>query len=154
MDSIEPLPLSSGSDSILVIVCRLTKMALFIPTVATLPTRGLAWVFMEHVFSTNVRQDAAALAGSVMPVQAPLLESGANHHMWLPAAILETQVHTCLDCGRGEFGSATTAGTGSIALQFDNGTIVTLTDVPYVPGKQPMLFHSTGSTGSMPIKAK
>ena len=46
-------------------------------------------------------QDADALAGSVMPVQAALIDSVANHYMWLPTAVPETQVHPCLGCGGG-----------------------------------------------------
>jgi hypothetical protein len=53
MDSIKPLPPSEGCDSILVIVCRLTKMALFVPTVTTLTAKGLARLFMEKVFSKH-----------------------------------------------------------------------------------------------------
>ena len=53
MDFIEGLPLSEGFDSILVIVDRLTKMALFIPTHKTLTTPQLARLFIEHVFSKH-----------------------------------------------------------------------------------------------------
>ena len=53
MDFIEGLPLSEGFDSILVIVDRLTKMALFIPTHKTLTTPQLTRPFIEHVFSKH-----------------------------------------------------------------------------------------------------
>lgn len=53
MDSIKPLPTSMGQDSILVVVDRLTKMAIFIPTTSTLTAQGLARVMLEHVFSKH-----------------------------------------------------------------------------------------------------
>lgn len=53
MDFIEGLPSSDGFDCILVIVDRLTKMALFIPTVKTLDSPELAKLFIEHVFSKH-----------------------------------------------------------------------------------------------------
>lgn len=53
MDFIEGLPLSDGFDSVLVIVDRLTKMGLFIPTLKTLTTPELAKLFLVHVFSKH-----------------------------------------------------------------------------------------------------
>ena len=53
MDHIEGLPLSSGYDTILVIVCCLTKMALFITTQATDTSEDLAKVYLHHVFSKH-----------------------------------------------------------------------------------------------------
>lgn len=53
MDFIEGLPLSREFDSILVIVDRLTKMAIFIPTTKTLDSPGLAQLFLRHVFSKH-----------------------------------------------------------------------------------------------------
>jgi hypothetical protein len=53
MDFIEGLPLSDGFDTILVVVCRLTKMGLFIPTHKTVDTEGVASLFLRHVFSKH-----------------------------------------------------------------------------------------------------
>ena len=53
MDSIEPLPTSNGCDSILVVVDRLTKMGIFIPTITTLTAQGLARIFLERVYSKH-----------------------------------------------------------------------------------------------------
>src|SRR5882724_5542082 len=53
MDHIEGLPMSSGYDTILVIVCRLTKMALFIATQATDTSEDLAQLYLRHVFSKH-----------------------------------------------------------------------------------------------------
>lgn len=53
MDFIDQLPLSQTHDSILVIVCRMTKMALFIPTHTTVDSKGLAKLFIQHVFSKH-----------------------------------------------------------------------------------------------------
>lgn len=53
MDFIEGLPDSRGFDCILVIVDRLTKMSLFIPTRKTLDTPDLANLFLTHVFSKH-----------------------------------------------------------------------------------------------------
>jgi len=53
MDHIEGLPMSSGYDTILVIVCCLTKMALFIATRATDTSEDLAQLYLCHVFSKH-----------------------------------------------------------------------------------------------------
>ena len=49
MDFITNLPMSTGFNAILVIVCRLTKFALFIPTDTGLNSAGFAKLFVEHV---------------------------------------------------------------------------------------------------------
>jgi len=51
MDFIEKLLSSSGFDTILVIVDRLTKQAIFIPTHDTIMSADLACLFVLHVFS-------------------------------------------------------------------------------------------------------
>src|SRR3979490_346443 len=50
MNFIKQLPPSSGFTSILVIVCRLTKLSIFIPTVDTITSAELAKLFVLHVF--------------------------------------------------------------------------------------------------------
>ena len=50
MDFIEKLPPSAGFDTILVIVDRLTKQSLFIPTHDTITSAELARLFILHVF--------------------------------------------------------------------------------------------------------
>jgi len=47
MDFIEGLPLSDGHDMILVVVCCLTKMALFIPTIHDIDAEDLAHIFSQ-----------------------------------------------------------------------------------------------------------
>lgn len=53
MDFIEGLPLSRGHDAILVVVDRLSKMALFIPTFKDLDTPDLVRLFLDRVFSKH-----------------------------------------------------------------------------------------------------
>ena len=53
MDFIEGLPLSDAHDTILVIVCCLTKMALFIPTFRDIDAEDLTMLFLVHVFSKH-----------------------------------------------------------------------------------------------------
>ena len=53
MDFIETLPTSSGSDSILMIVDRLTKQGIFIPTTVHCTSKDLAVLFVTHVFSKH-----------------------------------------------------------------------------------------------------
>jgi len=53
MDLIEALPPSDGFDSILVVVDRMTKMALFIPTHTNMTSEDLAKLFLKHVFSKH-----------------------------------------------------------------------------------------------------
>ena len=53
MDFIEKLPSSSGFDTILVIVDRLTKQAIFIPAHDTIMSTDLAHLFVLHVFSKH-----------------------------------------------------------------------------------------------------
>jgi len=53
LEFIEKLPTSSGHDSILVVVDRLSKQALFIPTHVTITLDQLAQLFVIHVFSKH-----------------------------------------------------------------------------------------------------
>ena len=53
MDFIEKLPMSDGSNTILVIIDRLTKQSIFIPTVDTITSLMLAKLFVLHVFSKH-----------------------------------------------------------------------------------------------------
>jgi len=53
MDFIEQLPSSSGFNTILVIVDRLSKQAIFIPTHNTITSAELACLFIIHVFSKH-----------------------------------------------------------------------------------------------------
>ena len=53
MDFIETLPTSSGCDSILVIVDRLSKQGIFIPTTIHCTSEDLAVLFVMHVFSKH-----------------------------------------------------------------------------------------------------
>ena len=53
MDFIEQLPVSSGFTSILVVVDRLSKQSIFIPTTDTINSAELARLFVIHVFSKH-----------------------------------------------------------------------------------------------------
>jgi transposase InsO family protein len=53
MDFIEPLPTSGGFDSILVVVDRLTKWAIFIPTTVRLTSPKLAQLIIDNVISQH-----------------------------------------------------------------------------------------------------
>ena len=53
MDFIEKLPMSDGSDTILVIIDCLTQQSIFIPTVSTIMSPMLAKLFVLHVFSKH-----------------------------------------------------------------------------------------------------
>jgi len=53
MDFIEHLPLSSGYSSILVVIDRLSKQGIFIPTHDTITSPELAKLFVTHVFSKH-----------------------------------------------------------------------------------------------------
>jgi len=53
MDFIKQLPLSNGYTNILVIVDWLTKQAIFIPTIRSIDTTGLAQLFIKNVFSKH-----------------------------------------------------------------------------------------------------
>ena len=53
MDHIVALPESNGFDAILVIVCRLTKQAIFIACNTTNTSATLAKHFIQHVFSKH-----------------------------------------------------------------------------------------------------
>ena len=53
MDFIEGLPDSEGFDCILVVVDRLTKMAIFIPTHKDTTSPELAFIFLKHVFAKH-----------------------------------------------------------------------------------------------------
>ncbi|MBW0572467.1 hypothetical protein O181_112182 [Austropuccinia psidii MF-1] len=53
MDFITQLPLSNSFDSILVIVDRFSKMAVFIPTMSSIPSLDLTHLFIKDIFSIN-----------------------------------------------------------------------------------------------------
>ena len=53
MDFIKALPMSDGSDTILVIIDRLTKQSIFILTIDTITSPMLAKLFVLHVFSKH-----------------------------------------------------------------------------------------------------
>src|SRR6266481_5875293 len=53
MDFTEGLPLSDGHNMILVIVCHLTKIALFIPTFQDIDAEDLTMLFLVHMFSKH-----------------------------------------------------------------------------------------------------
>ncbi|MBW0536801.1 hypothetical protein O181_076516, partial [Austropuccinia psidii MF-1] len=53
MDFITQLPLSNTFDSILVVVDRFSKMAIFMPTYGTVTALELAQIFLIHVFSKH-----------------------------------------------------------------------------------------------------
>ena len=53
MDFIEGLPLSDGHDTILVVVCHLTKLDLFIPTLRDINAEDLARIFLSQVFAKH-----------------------------------------------------------------------------------------------------
>ncbi|MBW0530510.1 hypothetical protein O181_070225 [Austropuccinia psidii MF-1] len=53
MDFITQFPLSNNFDSILVVVDRFSKMAIFIPTYGTITALELAQIFISHVFSKH-----------------------------------------------------------------------------------------------------
>src|SRR5882724_3460333 len=52
-DFIEGLPLSNGHDTILVVVCHLTKMAMVIPTFQDIDAEDLAHIFLSQVFTKH-----------------------------------------------------------------------------------------------------
>jgi len=53
MDFIEGLPLSDSRDTILVVVCHLTKMALFIPTFHEIDAEDLVRILLSQVFAKH-----------------------------------------------------------------------------------------------------
>ena len=53
MDFVKKLPMSDSSDTILVIINRLTKQLIFIPTIDTITSPMLAKLFVLHVFSKH-----------------------------------------------------------------------------------------------------
>ncbi|MBW0587187.1 hypothetical protein O181_126902, partial [Austropuccinia psidii MF-1] len=53
MDFITQLPLSNSFDSVIVVVDRFSKMAIFIPAYGTITALDLAQIFISHVFSKH-----------------------------------------------------------------------------------------------------
>jgi hypothetical protein len=53
MDFIEGLPESEGRDAILVVVDRMTKMALFVPTTKDVDMEELVRIFVQNIFSKH-----------------------------------------------------------------------------------------------------
>lgn len=70
MDFIETLPTSGGFNAVLVIVDRLTKQAIFIPTYNTCTSADLAQLFLTHVFAKHgVPEHVTSDRGSVFVSQ-------------------------------------------------------------------------------------
>ncbi|KAG5715266.1 hypothetical protein E4T56_gene2989 [Termitomyces sp. T112] len=72
MDHIVELPDSEGFDAILVVICRLTKQALFIPCHTTDTAPDFAKLFLEHIFSKH------RLPDDIVSNRGPLFVS----HFW------------------------------------------------------------------------
>lgn len=53
MDFIEGLPESEGRDAILVVVDRMIKMALFVPTTKDTDMEELVRIFVQDIFSKH-----------------------------------------------------------------------------------------------------
>ena len=53
MDFIEQLPSSSGLTATLIVVDRLSKQAIFVPTYDTITSPQLAQLFLLHIFSKH-----------------------------------------------------------------------------------------------------
>ncbi|MBW0551495.1 hypothetical protein O181_091210, partial [Austropuccinia psidii MF-1] len=69
MDFITKLPLSNSFDSILVIVERFPKMAVFIPTMSSITSLNLAHLFIKNIFSKH------GLPSSIVSDRGPLFVS-------------------------------------------------------------------------------
>ncbi|MBW0584579.1 hypothetical protein O181_124294 [Austropuccinia psidii MF-1] len=69
MDFITQLPLSNSFDSILVIVDRFSKMAVFIPTMSSITSLDLAHLFIKNIFSKH------GLPSSIFSDRGPLFVS-------------------------------------------------------------------------------
>ncbi|MBW0559185.1 hypothetical protein O181_098900 [Austropuccinia psidii MF-1] len=69
MDLITQFPLSNSFDSILVIVDRFSKMAVFIPTMSSITSLDLAHLFIKNIFSKN------GLPSSILSDRGPLFVS-------------------------------------------------------------------------------
>ncbi|MBW0527424.1 hypothetical protein O181_067139 [Austropuccinia psidii MF-1] len=69
MDFITQLPLSNSFDSILVIVDRFPKMAVFIPTMSSITSLDLAHLFIKNIFSKH------GLPSSIVSDRSPLFVS-------------------------------------------------------------------------------
>ncbi|MBW0521091.1 hypothetical protein O181_060806 [Austropuccinia psidii MF-1] len=69
MNFITQLPLSNSFDSILVIVDRFSKMAVFIPTMASITSLDLAHLFIKDIFSKH------GLPSSIVSDRGPLFVS-------------------------------------------------------------------------------
>ncbi|MBW0578625.1 hypothetical protein O181_118340, partial [Austropuccinia psidii MF-1] len=69
LDFITKLPLSNSFDSILVIVDRFSKMAVFIPTMSSITSLDLAHVFTKNIFSKH------GLPSSIVSDRGPLFVS-------------------------------------------------------------------------------
>jgi len=84
MDFIEKLPPSSGYTSILVIVDRLSKQSLFIPTHDTITSPQLAQLFVLHIFSKH---------GVPSHVTSDRGMEFVSHFFWSLGTVLDMKLH-------------------------------------------------------------
>ncbi|MBW0572481.1 hypothetical protein O181_112196, partial [Austropuccinia psidii MF-1] len=85
-DFITQLPLSNSFDSIIKVVDRFSKMAIFIPTYGTITALDLAQIFINHVFSKN------GLPVSIVSDRGSLFVSSFWTHLFINKARTVQQV--------------------------------------------------------------
>jgi len=84
MDFIEQLPKSGGFSAILVIMDRLTKQVIFVPTYDMIDAPGITQIFLAHVFSKHgVPAHVTSDWGSEL----------ISHFFWLLGGLLQMHLH-------------------------------------------------------------
>ena len=87
MDFIEQLPKSSGFPAILVIIDRLTKQAIFVPTHNMIDTPRVARLFLAHVFSKH---------GVLAHITLDWGSKFVSHFFWSLGKLLKMHLHFTL----------------------------------------------------------
>ena len=90
MDFIEQLPMLEGFTAILVVINRLTKQALFIPTHDTIDSPQLTRLFLTHIFAKHgtlghITLDCGMEFISHFSHSLGKLLGMASLHIWIPS---------------------------------------------------------------------
>ncbi|MBW0550535.1 hypothetical protein O181_090250, partial [Austropuccinia psidii MF-1] len=102
IDFITQFPLSNNFDSILVVVDRFSKMAIFIPAYGIITALELTQIFISHVFSKdclpelNISRDLSTSFHSETHGQTDRVNQMLEQYLWMYVSYNQDDLHTWL----------------------------------------------------------
>ncbi|MBW0556359.1 hypothetical protein O181_096074 [Austropuccinia psidii MF-1] len=102
MDFITQFPLSNKFDSILVVMDRFSKIAIFIPTYGTITALDLAQIFISHIFSKHglpqlkISRDVSTSFHPDTDAQTERINQILEKYLWMYVSYHQDDCHTWL----------------------------------------------------------